>query len=116
MLYSQRMVTFLDLTPVSSQPIACTLSADAGREQVERWRDFSEEFAIAREVTPTHHTLRYIRSEESVRRLRALVEVESSCCSFVGWQVEDSGTELRLVISGSPEQLAALDIGRVLRQ
>lgn len=42
---------------------------------------------------------------------RELVKVESACCSFVDWRIEDDGSQLRLVVSGSPEHLAALSIG-----
>ena len=55
--------------------------------------------------------MRYARTPAAVAQLRELVKVESACCSFVDWRIEDDGSQLRLVVSGSPEHLAALSIG-----
>lgn len=44
--------------------------------------------------------------------LRELVSVASSCCSFVDWRmIGDDQGHLLLVVTGTPEQLAALGIG-----
>ncbi|WP_210603409.1 hypothetical protein [Brevibacterium oceani] len=97
--------------PLGDLPIACTLTPGAGREQIERWRAFDGEHALDVERTETSLVVHYSRTEDSVRRLRELVAVESSCCSFVDWRVEDDREQLLLVVTGSAEQLAALDVG-----
>ena len=51
----------------------------------------------------------YARTDDSARRLRDLVATESACCSFVDWQIDDDHADLRLVVTGTPEQLAGLD-------
>lgn len=102
------MIPIGQLTEV---PLACTLTPDAGREQVQRWRAFDHEHALGRHSTPTVLTVRYARTPAAVAQLRELVKVESACCSFVDWRIEDDGSQLRLVVSGSPEHLAALSIG-----
>ncbi|GMA19216.1 hypothetical protein MM440_03515 [Arsenicicoccus piscis] len=53
----------------------------------------------------------HARTDDPARRLRELVAIESSCCSFVDWRVEDEQEHQRLIINGTPEQLAALDVG-----
>ncbi|WP_243837537.1 cation transporter [Cumulibacter soli] len=92
-------------------PIACDLTPRAGREQVEKWREFDIEFGLSAQRYTTKLVVRYERTAESIRRLRDLVGVERSCCSFVDWGIEDSGDDLRLIVSGAPDQLAALDVG-----
>ena len=51
-----------------------------------------------------------LRAEQD-RRLRELVAVESACCSFVDWRVVDEQVHLRLFVTGTPEQLVALNVG-----
>ena len=97
--------------PLGGLPIACALAPGAGREQIERWRAFDDEHCLGVERTETRLIVRYARTEDSVRRLRELVAVESSCCSFVDWRAEDDREQLLLVVTGSAEQLAVLDVG-----
>ena len=97
--------------PLDGVPMACTLTPSTGKQQVERWRAFDDDHLLDVERTGTTLTVRYARSADSVRRLRDLVEVESGCCSFVDWTIDDSHDGLRLVVSGTPEQLAALTVG-----
>lgn len=101
----------IPIGPLAEVPLACTLTPDAGREQVQRWRRFDQKHALRRESTPTALTVHYARTPGAVEKLQELVDAESACCSFVDWRIEDDGTDLRLVVSGSPDQLAALSIG-----
>ena len=101
----------IPIGPLNDVPVACTLTPDAGREQVQRWRSFDREHALRREESPTALTVHYARTPDSVETLHRLVDAESTCCSFVGWRIEDDGTDLRLVVTGSPDQLAALNVG-----
>ncbi|MGO1173859.1 MAG: hypothetical protein ACTMKU_06115 [Actinomycetaceae bacterium] len=97
--------------PLNALPIACALTPEAGRAQVERWRAFDDDHALDVERTDTRLVVHYARTDDAVTRLRELVATESSCCAFVDWQVEEDENALRLVVTGSTEQLAALDIG-----
>lgn len=101
----------IPIGPLNQVPLACTLTPDAGREQVQRWRRFDREHALRREPAPTTLTVHYARTPDAVEKLRELVEAESACCSFVDWRIEDDGTQLRLIVSGTPDQLGALSIG-----
>lgn len=46
----------------------------------------------------------------SITRLRELVAAESACCSVVDWRFEEDHSDLRLVVTGAPEQLDVLGI------
>ncbi|NLE80547.1 MAG: hypothetical protein GX610_13355 [Rhodococcus sp.] len=97
--------------PLNALPIACTLGPNVGREQVERWRDFDGEYAVGIERTDTQLVVHYRKVEESVQRLRQLVATESDCCSFVDWAIDNTHDDLRLIVTGTPGQLAALHVG-----
>lgn len=97
--------------PLNALPIVCTLTPDAGKDQIERWRAFDDDYLLETERTDTALTVHYAKVDESVQRLRALVDTESACCSFVDWTIDESHSGLRLVVSGTPEQLAALNVG-----
>jgi len=97
--------------PLNGLPIACALTPDTGRAQVERWHAFDDGYLLSVERTETRLVVHYSKVRDSIRRLRALVEVESECCSFVDWMIDDSHADLRLVVTGAPDQLAALDVG-----
>ena len=97
--------------PLNEVPIACTLTPSAGRQQVERWCAFDDAYLLDVEHGESRLAVRYARTEDSVQQLRELVAVESACCSFVEWDIDESQDELRLVVTGTPEQLAALNIG-----
>lgn len=100
-----------NLGPLNGLPIACTLTPAAGKEQLERWRVFDEDYALDIERTDTRLTIHYAKVEDSITRLRELVAAESTCCTFVDWRIEEHHSDLRLVVTGSPEQLAALNVG-----
>ncbi|WP_432789353.1 hypothetical protein QYM46_13580 [Brevibacterium sp. K11IcPPYGO002] len=97
--------------PLNGLPIACTLTVGAGRDQIERWRAFDDEHALGVERTETRVVMHYARTDVSIRLLRELVAVESSCCSFVDWVIDVDQPDLLLVVTGTPEQLAALSVG-----
>lgn len=97
--------------PLGGLPTACSLTPGAGREQLERWRAFDDAYLL-RTVRAEHRiVVHYARTDEAVQHLHGLVAVESTCCSFVDWTVEHGDLELRLVITGATEQLAALAVG-----
>jgi len=98
--------------PLNGLPIACTLTPTAGEAQIERWRAFDDDYALGAERTDAELVLRYVKTEGSVARLRELVAGESVCCSFVDWTIDDSEADLRLIVAGAPDELAALTITR----
>ncbi|MEU4363320.1 hypothetical protein [Promicromonospora sp. NPDC023987] len=70
-------------------------------------------YALEQERSETSLTIHYAKVDGSVRRLQDLVEVERTCCAFVDWTIDKTHPDLRLIVSGTPLQLAALNIGMV---
>ncbi|GAA2229896.1 hypothetical protein N1031_06670 [Herbiconiux moechotypicola] len=97
--------------PLNSLPIACTLTPAAGKAQLEKWQAFDEHYALETERTDSRLTIHYAKVDDSTRRLRELVATESTCCAFVDWSIDESHADLRLVVTGTPEQLSALNVG-----
>lgn len=93
---------------LNSIPIACTLSPDTGRTQVERWHRFDDRYAVGRTRTDDRLVVHYARSDDSIAELNELVTAEQSCCAFVTWSVDTDHNDLRLVVTGTPEQIEAL--------
>jgi hypothetical protein len=97
--------------PLNLLPTACTLTPGAGREQVVKWQAFDADYALGVEHSDTQLVVQYARTDDAVDRLRELVAIESTCCSFVTWTIQDTDRALRLLVTGTPDQLHALTIG-----
>lgn len=96
----------------NEQPIACTLpTLAAAKRQVQKWHAFEADYAIDTERTDRSLTIHYAKGRDSVARLVALVAVEKDCCAFVDWTIDDTHHDLRLIVTGTPFQLAALNVG-----
>ncbi|HWS51714.1 MAG TPA: hypothetical protein VN241_11950 [Microbacterium sp.] len=90
-------------------PIACALPAGGGEQQMRAWRALDDDHRL--DVHRTHDAIvvRYANDDDAITRLTELVRTERSCCAFVRWDVEVSGSDIRLVVSGTPEALSSLD-------
>lgn len=98
--------------PQNTPPIACTLPTLAEvKRQVQRWHAFEADYAVSVERTERRLIIHYVKEPDSVARLRELVAIERDCCAFVDWSVEETGPDLRLTVTGTPFQLAALNVG-----
>lgn len=97
--------------PLNELPIACTLTPEAGKAQLQKWRAFDADYALGTDRTNTQLVVRYAKVDDSIARLHELVATESSCCSFVDWAIDHDGADLRLVVTGTADQLAALNVG-----
>ncbi|MEJ1089543.1 hypothetical protein WDU99_14595 [Microbacterium sp. Mu-80] len=78
-------------------------------------RTFVEGYALATERTDARLTIHYVKLDDSTRRLREPVAVESACCAFVDWSIDDTHADLRLIVTGTPDRLAALNVGSASR-
>jgi hypothetical protein len=97
--------------PIQSVPIACRLPTIAeAKAQVEKWQAFDADYALSSERSDSELVIHYAKVDDSISRLRDLVEVEQRCCAFVQWDIDESGKDLRLIARGSEEQLAALNV------
>ena len=99
---------------MSGLPIACTLPFSAAKQQVEEWRAFDDEYAVEAERTDTRLTIHYAKVDNAIQRLHDLVAIERICCAFVGWSIDDTHADLRLIVTGTPFQLDALGHGITL--
>ncbi|WP_235671118.1 hypothetical protein [Tomitella fengzijianii] len=97
--------------PLDRVPIACALTPGAGKEQLARWRSFDDEHLLEVERADARLVVHYAKTDDSAQRLRDLVAIENDCCSFVEWEIDDGPTGLRLIVTGTADQLAALSIG-----
>lgn len=97
--------------PFRDVPIACTLPTIAeAKAQVEKWQAFDADYALSSERSDSELVIHYAKVDDSISRLRDLVEVEQRCCAFVQWDIDESDNDLRLIARGSEEQLAALNV------
>jgi hypothetical protein len=87
-------------------PVACTLTASGLRGQIQRWQRL-----MARAMTERAETadgLRISFRPEAEDELRALVAVETECCAWATWTVEQTVGALTLHIRSAAEGVAAL--------
>jgi hypothetical protein len=88
--------------------IACELGGDETDVQVKRWVRLGRDAGLERVETEDGLRMRF-RDEPTVEEeLRALVAVESSCCSWARWEVRRADGDLILKVSSTPEGAAAL--------
>ena len=94
--------------PSYEPPVACGLPFRDAKAQLERWHTFDGEYALEAQRSAARLTVHYVRTDATVRRLHELVAVERACCAFVDWRIDDSGADLRLIVTGTPFKLDAL--------
>jgi hypothetical protein len=81
-----------------SELVACTLSNADLKSQRDRWLALGENFGLGRQETNDGLRLSF-RSHPAVRaELEALVAVESECCSWAAWSVEDGDDTLVMAV------------------
>lgn len=95
---------------VNVLPIACALTPDRGETRLRSGEPSTTTTSSGVERTETQQIAHYVKGDDSMQRLQELVALESDCCSFVDWTIDTNHTDLWLVINGSAEQLAALDV------
>ena len=88
--------------------IACTLGVDELGTQAQRWMRLGREAGLGREETADGLRLRFRDQPGAEQELRALVAVESDCCSWARWEVHRADGELIMQASSTPEGAAAL--------
>ena len=91
-------------------PVACTLGITDGAAQRQRWRQLNDR-ALVRRVREAEELLLVYRADDGTRtELESLVDVETTCCAFLDWQVEAGEDDLRLRVRGSAAELDTLDL------
>jgi hypothetical protein len=90
-------------------PTACTLDTAQARERVARWRELAERTQpMVTQSEPNTVQLRYPRSPDVIADLSSLAELESECCAFLTFAVQETGDDVTLTIE--PAAGAAPDI------
>ena len=88
--------------------VACTLSDTDRKSQRERWLALGETFGLGREETEDGLRLGF-RSDPAARaELEALVAIESRCCSWAAWNVEDEGDTVVVAVRSEGPGVSAL--------
>jgi len=98
-------------------PIACTLTPAGLAAQAGRWERLAARAMT--ECARTAHGIRiWFRPEPGAEEeLRALVAVETGCCSWATWTVQPSGGPIMLDVRSSGDGITALhDMFTGLRQ
>jgi hypothetical protein len=86
-------------------PIACTLDAGEARARWQEWAKLSPANRLV-DISPTR--LEFHFPEPVHARLTELVAAERDCCGFLDWELEESGDDLVLTVSGEEMGLAAI--------
>jgi hypothetical protein len=82
--------------------IACSLDAGQLRERLAEIGALGRSSLRAADVGPRRAVLRFAAGAYVRRRLGAIVEAESRCCAFMGFELAQRADELVLTIS-APE-------------
>jgi hypothetical protein len=91
-------------------PVACTLGVTDGTAQLQRWRRLAERALVRRERETEELLLVYRADEATKTELESLLAIETTCCAFLDWQVEERADDLRLHVRGSAAELDTLDL------
>src|SRR5215813_5978081 len=97
-----------------SELIACTLSDTDLKNQRERWLALGENFGLGREETNDGLRLSFRSHPEIRKELEELVAVESECCSWAAWSVDDEGDTL--VVAARSEGLGVTTLHGMFAQ
>ena len=93
-----------------AQNVACSLSGPELHERIQEWANVASR-ARSRQVEGNRIVSLYPAEPELRARLEALVAAEAECCSFLHFDLQDQGDELRVelrVPEGRDEELALM--------
>jgi hypothetical protein len=102
------MDTARDTGQDNAPVIACELGGDEIGAQAERWIRLGRDAGLKRVGTEDGLQIRFRDQPAVEEELRALVAVESKCCSWARWEVRRADGDLILTVSSTPEGAATL--------
>ena len=91
-----------------STPVACTLSSADLAAQRERWERLIARAMTERAETTDGLRLSFRPEPGTEDELRALVAVETECCSWATWTVKRDGRAVMLDVRSAAEGAAVL--------
>jgi hypothetical protein len=94
--------------PSGERPVACTLSPSDMAALTSRWARLAGSADAERMQTKDGLRIAFRASREAERELAALVAVESDCCRWASWSVEQSDDRLVLVVTAGGAGVGAL--------
>jgi hypothetical protein len=83
-------------------PIACTLSGPAMAGRLRRIKALTDRSLISHELRGDQ--LRLVYHSDAAAEVRAIVELERSCCAFLDFVVQEVGQSVELIASAPPEE------------
>lgn len=89
-------------------PVACSLTLADLAAQTERWEQLAARAMTERAETARGLRLRFRQGPGVEEELRQLVAVETECCRWAGWTVQNNGGHLVLDIHSTGDGVAAL--------
>jgi len=89
-------------------PVACTLAPAGLAAQAKRWEQLMARALTGRAETADGVRLSFRPGPGTEGELRALVAVETECCSWATWTVERTAGTLVLRVRSTAEGIAAL--------
>ena len=89
-------------------PVACTLAPAGLAAQAKRWEQLMARALTGRAETADGVRLSFRPGPGTEGELRALVAVETECCSWATWTVERTAGTLDLRVRSTAEGIAAL--------
>jgi hypothetical protein len=92
----------------SARVVACELGGSDMGAQARRWVRLGRDAGLGRVETEEGLQIRFRDEPPVEEELRALVAVETNCCSWACWQVRRADGELILEITSTPEGAATL--------
>jgi len=89
-------------------PVACTLTPAGLAAQARRWEQLMARALTGRAQTADGVRLSFRPGPGTEGELRALVAVETECCSWATWTVERTAGTIVLQVRSTAEGIAAL--------
>lgn len=85
------------------EQIACSLPADDLQRRLREWSELGSEALINESTEGNVKTTVWRRRGDVAVRLKNLVDLERRCCSFLGFDLEESDNEITMKITFPPE-------------
>jgi hypothetical protein len=82
------------------QAVACSLNAGDHEERLRQLADLSAKALMSRQPIPGGERLLFIDTSDTERALRAAIDAEASCCSFLTMTLARERTGLVLDVTG----------------
>jgi hypothetical protein len=94
---------------MSEIPIACTLSPNQMRDRMAFIDELVADALLGQSEIDGGVRTRFRDAPDVGRRIRELVDAESSCCAFLSFAIGRDDSELWLDITGAPEAKPAIE-------